>query len=209
MIEIIEDIDSIEDIEELVGRMDAEQLRHLVMKMTREMGVDDAALAFCDVVTIEDGKIVLRPYCAPPYEVIRRHVETALSGAMMFSDEDCDDDSGFDKDRMRDALWDMEKKVVCSVIGFFFEGLVTDILDISGEEEAQKLIAEIAEALRDGSIPWPNTPDDSIEYRKEYADVIEQRFRDGEYDALFAAFGDDGQGEIDLGRRWTIPSSFF
>lgn len=189
--------------------MDAEQLRHLVMKMTREMGVDDAVLAFCDVVTIEDGKIILRPYCASPYEVIRRNVETALSGAMMFSDEDCDDDSSFDKNRMRDALWDMKREVVCNVIGFFFEGLVTDILDTNGKEEAQKLITEIAEALRDGSIPWPNTPDDSIEYRKEYADVIEQRFRDGEYDALFAMFGDDGQGEIDLGRRWTITSSFF
>lgn len=208
MIEAIEDISSIEDIEELIGEMDAEQLRHLVMKMTREMGVDDAALAICDVVTIEDGKIILRPYCAPSYDIICRLVETALSRAMRFSDEDYDGVPDSDKDQMRAALWDMEKRVVCDVIGFFFEGLVIDILGTSGEEEVQKLVTGVAEALRDNSIPWPNTPDDSMEYRKAYADSIEQRFRDGEYDAMFAGFGYDDQYQCDDRHRRSLPSSF-
>lgn len=196
MIEMIEDIDGIEDIEELVGRMDAEQLRHLVIRMTRIMGVDEAFDAIYDTLAVRNGKIVLRQYTVPPYDDIRKAMASALSGVRNFEYIDYRNPN-FDEGRMRNALWDMEKRVACSMVGFYFSQLATDIIETNGEAELGKLVSEIAKALRDADIPWSNTPDDSIEYRKAYADVIEQRFRDGEYDALFEGFDYEDQYDMD------------
>jgi len=103
------------------------------------------------------------------------------------------DDLDEDETDYPDEDWqDMLKASICNNMDNRFWNLFQDILEESGEAEAQNLVTGIVVALKDRNIPWEDTPDDDMEYRRAYADIIQKRFRNKEYDILFEEFDYDG-----------------
>ncbi len=109
-------------------------------------------------------------------------------------DEDELDEDELDEDETDylDEDWqDMLKASICINIESRFWNLFQDILEESGEAEAQNLVTGIVVALKDRNIPWEDTHDDDMEYRRAYADIIQKRFRNKEYETLFEEFDYD------------------
>lgn len=105
-----------------------------------------------------------------------------------FDGDDFDED---ETDYLDKDWWDMLNASICINIDSRFWNLFQDILEESGEAEAQNLVTGIVVALKDRNIPWEDTPDDDMEYRRAYADIIQKRFRNKEFDILFEEFDYD------------------
>lgn len=189
-----------DNIKDLIDKMDEGQLRMLAKRMARRLDITEASSVFGEA--IELGPDGFKPICSPPYQEIRKEVQRALSWAAegMASDLDFDfdlDEDGLDEpDRSDgddpDEDWqDMLKASICNNIDCRFADLLQDILEESGEAEAQNLVTGIVVALKDHNIPWEGTPDDDMEYRRAYADIMQKRFRNKEFDILFEEFDYD------------------
>lgn len=114
--------------------------------------------------------------------------EDELDEPDRFDGDDLDED---ETDYPDEGWQDMLKASICNNMDNRFWNLFQDILEESGEAEAQNLVTGIVVALKDRNIPWEDTPDDDMEYRRAYADIIQKRFRNKEYDILFEEFDYD------------------
>lgn len=181
-----------EEVKERIDSMDVDQLRLSAMMMVLRLGTAEALASLRDAETLmHDGE---GPVCAPPYEEIHRQVRCVLSGAACDIDEsDCRDpgDDEFDVDKMVESSWAHEFAIICDSMGIEFGDMVLEILEYGGEIEAQNLVGSIVKALLDRDIPWVNTPDRAMKYRKAYAEAIQERFRNKEFDTLFEEFDYD------------------
>ncbi len=213
---------------DLIDEMDENQLRILAKRMARRLDFIGVSSVFGEA--IEFGIEGFRPVRAPPYQEIRRQVQSELSSAFenldleidwgdldflddldfledpellaVLDDDDLDDldedypdlvDGGhLDEDDPEAEMQALIEAQICSNIDCRFADLLRDILEESGEAEAQNLVTGIAVALKDSNIPWEGTPDDQMAYRRAYADIIQKRFRDKEFDTLFGEFDYDG-----------------
>lgn len=188
-----ESLEGWEEVKEWIDSMDMDQLRLSAMMMVLRLGTAEALASIRDAEALmHDGE---GPVCAPPYEEIHRQVRSVLSSAACDIDEsdyrDPDDD-GFDDDRMRESSWAHECAMICDSMGIEFGDMVLEILEYGGETEAQKFVGGIVKALLDRDIPWVDTPDSAMKYRKAYAEAIQERFRNKEFDTLFEEFDYDG-----------------
>ena len=181
-----------EEVKERIDSMDADQLRLSAMMMVLRLGTAESLAALRDAeVLMHDGE---GPVCAPAYEEIHRTVKGALSSAACDIDADFDHqiyDDEIDHEDLMESLWAHEYIMICENIRDEFGDLVQDILELGSEEEAQKCIERIVNALLDRDIPWENTSEEAMEYRKAYTEAIWERFRNKEYETLFEEFDYD------------------
>ncbi len=184
-----------ESIRDLIDRMDEGQLRILAKRMARRLDEIDMASIFGGTDSL--GTDGIKPACAPPYQEIHSCVKQELADAIedAVADIDIDDDEldEMDDEELEEIEWSQVKACICGNIEFRFCDMLQDILEESGEAEVQKLVDGVVKALLDRDIPWANTSEEQMEYRRAYAEAIQDRFRNGDYESLFEGFDYDGQ----------------
>ncbi len=175
-------------IKERIDGMDEDGLRMTIGIMAHKLGLNETSKAI-DIMLELRGGAGTNDMRTPTPDEIHRKVRDILQYAPLELSEFCD----IDDDESDSDVWSFDRQnlLVREKVEEEFDDLCREVLAFDGEEEVGKIVHGIAEALRDRDIPWKDTSEDLMEFRRMFADAIEERFRNGEFGELF--------GDID---RW-------
>ncbi len=175
-------------IKERIDGMDEDGLRMTIGIMALKLGPVETSKAMDAMYELRYGPSAdaLR---APSSDEIHGRVRSILMHASENAAEICEFD--FDDSDPEEWFTDSENHLMREGIEEEYADLCREILEYGDPEEIRKIVEGVAEALRDRDIPWKDTSEDLMEFRRMFADAIEERFRNGEFGELF--------GDID---RW-------